>query len=94
MQELIKLNWKTTSYELKGGFIVDVTEHIEDGEKAYDAFIYHKEYGIKHHLVGATEKALEDGWGNTSGENGFMKLVVNTLYDGDAIEEYKKEVME
>ncbi len=45
------LNWKTTIYEYKDGFYVELTETLT----MFEAYIFHRDYGVKE-LMFAVEK--------------------------------------
>ena len=60
---LTKTTTKTTNYDVKGGFYIDVVET----ENEYGAWMYHKDYDIKA-LMFYEDKA-------TYGRDAFMSLV-------------------
>lgn len=60
---LQKTNTKTTNYDVKGGFYIDVVET----ESEYIAWMYHKDYDIKAFMF-SDDKA-------NCGRDAFMSLV-------------------
>lgn len=85
--------YKTTTYSIDGydGFLVDVVEtptdvpHDNPREKLYEAFLYHRDYGIKDHVVCFFAESREH----------FIKALIayNIIYS-EVIEDYILERMD
>lgn len=60
---------KTKTYPLDKGFFLDITT----GCKEYNAWLYHKDYGIKSHIYGMFKCDIE--------YNEFLDLLENTIND-------------
>lgn len=58
---------KTKTYPLDQGFFLDVTTTC----KQYDAWLYHKNYGIKEHIYGMNKCDIE--------YDNFLDLIESTI---------------
>lgn len=74
---MTKTEIKTTTYEYDAGYYIDIVEKSEE----YEAFIYHKDYGIKLHMFGMP-KSQQD-------YTAFLDIVEANA--GDYIKDYKEE---
>ena len=45
------LDWKTTSYKYKDGFIVEVTEINTKNDIDYYMYLSHEKYGVKKYIL-------------------------------------------
>ena len=81
---------KTETYDLEwaDGFRVDIVEK----EDEFEAWLYHKRYGIKERMLGSPKVKASRGKVTTKAD--FLNMVRNNLmmvdYIGNYIEEYMK----
>ena len=78
---MIKLEYiKTTTYACDGGFFVDLIENRRG--KLHEAYIYHKDYGVKSLMFGCPVSETK--------HYQFFAMVLANLeeYKQDYIEEY------
>ena len=87
---LKRLDWKTTSYEYKDGFIVDVIERDTEDGLVYDVFLSHIDYGEKKYMFGLLKKDLEKE-GINDGE-GLSRQILNDI--DEYIEIFCSDVMD
>ena len=82
------LDWKTTSYKYKDGFIVEVTEIHTKNDIEYYVYLSHENYGVKNYMYGVFKKNLEEigciGW------DGLSRLILGSI--DEYIEMYWDEV--
>lgn len=84
-----KANYKIHTYEADDGFMVDIV----DKDDAFEAWIYHKDYGIKDLMWGEPKKNTIFGEPFTQTLQGFKSLVEANLeaYAGDYREDHMDE---
>ncbi len=84
------LDWKTTSYEYKDGFIVEMTKRDTEDGLLYDVFLSHIGYGVKKHMFSLLKKDMEKE--RIKDRSGLSAPILNNI-DG-YIEMYRDEVMD
>ena len=70
MKEIERI--KTRTYEAENGFYVDIVHHTlrqNGAEPLYEAYLYHKQYGIKSLMFGSNDKDYQN----------FLAVVMNNL---------------
>lgn len=61
----------TTTYEVLGDFRVDIVHNRADEDSNWEAYLYHKNYGVKDLMFGVSDK--------DESFTGFLELVLGNL---------------
>ena len=54
-----KIDKKIETYQVSKHFFVDVEEHIAFGNKMFELYLYHEDYGVKKHMIGVYQENME-----------------------------------
>ncbi len=82
-------NIKITTYDYRDGFKVDVIENIE--KEVIEAWLYHKDCGIKELMFGVPKHQESTGLSITL--DGFLDMVEANLESQNYIDNYEDEYM-
>ena len=80
----IKTKTYEVEHELYNGFMVDIVE----SEELFEAYLYHKNYGVKMSVFGTMKEAYKEYYGKPETLNGFSELVESVLKNDNYIPMY------
>ena len=86
MKELKDIKTKTfeVEHEVYNGFMVDITESKE----IFEAYLYHKDYGVKMSMFGTMKEAHKEYYGKAETLSSFSETVETALQFDDYIPLY------